>query len=41
MRQFQVNLVNLRAPAGDKYVNNTIRTNKYTILTFLPLNLLV
>jgi hypothetical protein len=25
----------------DKYKNNTVRTNKYTVLTFLPLNLMV
>ncbi len=29
------------APLGDKYLNNTVRTCKYSILTFLPLNLMV
>lgn len=40
-RQFQINLKDLVVPEGDKYSNNTVRTCKYTILTFIPLNLLV
>lgn len=41
MRTFQINLAQITAVKGDKYQNNTVKTCKYSILTFLPLNLLV
>lgn len=41
LRQFVVNLLKLEPAKGDKFSNNTVRTCKYSILTFLPLNLMV
>lgn len=41
LRQFPVNIANITPAQGDKYLNNTVRTCKYSIITFLPLNLLV
>jgi len=33
--------LNSQPVEGDEFKNNVIRTNKYTALTFLPLNLMV
>lgn len=41
LRQFLVNLPEIECAPGDKYVNNRVKTCKYSILTFIPLNLLV
>ena len=41
LRSFPVNVQHIQPVEGDNYVNNTVRTCKYSILTFLPLNLLV
>lgn len=41
MREFLVNTANIKAPKWDSYRNNTVKTNKYSLITFLPLNLLV
>ena len=41
LRQFQINQATITSTPGDKYLNNTVKTCKYSILTFIPLNLLV
>jgi magnesium-transporting ATPase (P-type) len=41
LREFIVNEVDPRPVPGDKYCNNRVKTCKYSILTFLPLNLMV
>ena len=41
LREFTVNALGTEAVEGDQFQSNTIRTNKYTVLTFLPLNLML
>lgn len=43
MREFRINFLNqtFRDPNGQQFQNNTVKTAKYTVLTFFPLNLLV
>lgn len=41
LRQFVVNHRSIKTAKGDTYTNNTVKTCKYSILTFIPLDLMV
>lgn len=41
LRQFVINFRSITTTKGDSYTSNTVKTCKYSILTFIPLNLMV
>lgn len=41
LRKFSINTLGVAPVEGDKFDNNVVHTNKYTVLSFLPLNLMV